>query len=240
MDINVRILRFNPESDKKPHWENYTARADPADRVLDALIYIKENLDGSLTFRRSCAHGVCGSDAMMINGKNQLACKLLVKSVLTNSHSKNPLVIAPMKGFRVIKDLTVDMEGFFAKYRQVQPYFQAPDLPAGSPERSQSSEEHARYEDTTKCILCAACTTSCPTFWVNPRYLGPQALVAAHRFLFDSRDQARSERLDLLGDADGVFRCRTFANCSDACPRGINILKAIAEVRQLLVKRLKI
>ncbi|MBI4370653.1 MAG: succinate dehydrogenase iron-sulfur subunit, partial [Elusimicrobia bacterium] len=207
---------------------------------LDALIAVKERLDGSLTFRRSCAHGVCGSDAMMINGRNQLACKTLVRQFLPKTGvQRRPIEIAPLKGFRVIKDLVVDMDGFFAKYRKIKPYLIAPDTGPDERERRQSPEELSRYEDTTKCILCAACTTSCPTFWMNDNYVGPQAIVAAHRFIMDSRDRASAERLELMADADGVFRCRTVTNCLDACPRDINIVRAIAEVRQKLVSSLK-
>ncbi len=230
--VELKILRFLPEVDKEPHWESYMTEAEPTDRVLDALIYAKDHLDGSLTFRRSCAHGVCGSDAMMINGKNMLACKTLIQNC------KTPITIAPMKGFKVIKDLTVDMEPFFAKYRSVKPYLIAEELPAQSKERKQSPEELERFEDTTKCILCAACTTSCPTFWLNPEYVGPQAIVAAHRFLLDSRDTGKEERIEEMAGKDGVFRCRTVTNCLDACPRDINIVKAIAEVRQAVAKKL--
>ncbi|MEK7287156.1 MAG: succinate dehydrogenase iron-sulfur subunit [Elusimicrobiota bacterium] len=236
MDVPLKIQRFDPDKDAKPYWQRYTAKAEPTDRMLDALIYVKERLDGTLTFRRSCAHGVCGSDGMMINGRNHLACTVLVQKFLPAARPSKPIEIAPLKGFKVIKDLVVDMEGFFDKYRKMKPFLVAGAAPADGRERRQSPKELEKFEDTTKCILCASCTTSCPTFWINPDYAGPQAVVAAHRFLMDSRDEISAERLALIGDTDGVFRCRTVGNCIEACPRGINILKAIAEVRKLLVK----
>jgi succinate dehydrogenase / fumarate reductase iron-sulfur subunit len=201
---------------------------EPTDRVLDGVNYIKWNLDGSLTYRRSCAHGICGSDVFTINSRNRLACKFLVKQALKENRV---VTVEPMRGFPVIKDLVVDMEGFFAKFRSVKPYL-INDDPEPSTERLQSVEQRERFEDTTKCILCAACTTSCPTFWADKNYVGPAAIVQAHRFIFDSRDQGADERLALLSDGGGVFTCRSIFNCVEACPRGIDITKAIYEVRQ--------
>ena len=229
MRITFKILRFNPERDAKAHWELYPVELEPTDRVLDGLEAIKGRADGSLSLRRSCAHGICGSDAMMINGRNMLACKVLVKNL------KQPIAIEPMRGFKVIKDLIVDMEGFFAKYRQVKPYLIEGE-PAPEKERLQSPAERERFDDTTKCILCGACTTSCPSFWANPDYIGPASIVQAHRFLFDSRDAGKQERLSVMNENEGVWRCRTIFNCVEACPRGINVTKAIAEVKQALVK----
>jgi succinate dehydrogenase / fumarate reductase iron-sulfur subunit len=194
------------------------------DRVLDLLHRIKWESDGSLTFRRSCAHGVCGSDAMMINGRNRLACKIRVDQL------GRKISVAPLPGMKVIKDLVVDMDEFFAKYRSVMPYLMADDEPPANEERRQSAHDRERYDDTTKCILCAACTSSCPSFWAQPEYVGPAAIVNAHRFVFDSRDDHAHERLEILADQDGVWRCRTIFNCVDACPRGINITRAILEV----------
>ncbi len=228
MKVAFRILRFNPEADPKPHWETYPVELEPTDRVLDGLEAIKGRLDGTLSYRRSCAHGICGSDAMLINGRNRLACKILVKSV------KQPIAVEPMRGFRVLKDLIVDMEGFFSKYRSIRPYL----IEKGSPpkkERLQSPEQRERFDDTTKCILCGACTTSCPSFWSNPDYVGPAAIVQAHRFLFDSRDEGKEERLKVLSGRDGVWRCRTIFNCVEACPRGINVTRAIGEVKRTLI-----
>ena len=229
MNVTFKLLRFNPERDAKPHWENYTVEMEPTDRVLDGLEAIKGRLDGTLGYRRSCAHGVCGSDAMIINGRNRLACKVLVKEM------RQPIAIEPMIGFKVLKDFIVDMEGFFAQYRLIQP-----DLiekhPAPEKERLQSPEQRERFDDTTKCILCGACTTSCPSFWANPAYVGPAAIVQAHRFLFDGRDEGKEERLSVLNTGDGVWRCRTVFNCVEACPRGINVTRAIAEVKQAIAK----
>ncbi|MDR5693841.1 MAG: succinate dehydrogenase iron-sulfur subunit [Armatimonadota bacterium] len=228
MKVTFRIKRFNPETDARPHWEEYEVEAEPVDRVLDGLHYIKWYLDGTLAFRRSCGHGICGSDAMMINGRNRLACKVLLKDL------GRKVVVEPLRGFRVIKDLVVDMEPFFAKYRAVMPYLVNND-PAPEKERLQSPEERARYDDTTKCILCAACTTSCPIFWANGQYIGPAAIVAAHRFIFDSRDQAAAARLEILNDRSGVWRCRTVFNCTEACPRGIDVTKAIEDVKRAIL-----
>ncbi len=229
MLVECRIQRFNPETDAKPHWETYQVTVEPTDQVLDALHTLKWYHDGSLAFRRSCAHGICGSDAMMINGKNRLACKILIKDL------KPPILIEPMRGFPVIKDLIVDMEGFLHKYKAIQPYLITQDA-TPEQERLQSPAQRERFDDTTKCILCGACTTSCPSFWANQDYLGPAAIVQAHRFLFDSRDQGKQQRLAVLNDRSGVWRCRTIFNCTDACPRGINVTKAIGQVKKLLVK----
>jgi succinate dehydrogenase / fumarate reductase iron-sulfur subunit len=229
MQVQLRILRYDPERDAKPHWEDYTVESGPMDRVLDLLQLVKGEQDGSLTFRRSCAHGVCGSDAMLINGRNRLACKIRVDQV------GRKVSVAPLPGFAVVKDLVVDMEDFFAKYRSVQP-FQIDEGAMPARERRQSPEDRARYDDTTKCILCAACTSSCPSFWAQPAYVGPAAIVNAHRFIFDSRDAGAEERLEILSDADGVWRCRTIFNCTEACPRGINITRAILEVSAAIVE----
>jgi len=230
MQVELRILRYDPERDPKPHWQAYTVESGPMDRVLDLLHTVKWELDGSLTFRRSCAHGICGSDAMLINGRNRLACKIRVDQL------GRKISVAPLPGLAVIKDLVVDMDGFFAKYRSVVPY-QIDEGAMPARERRQSPEERARYDDGTKCILCAACTTSCPSFWASDSYVGPAAIVNAHRFIFDTRDEGSAERLEILADADGVWRCRTIFNCTDACPRGINITQAILEVSSAIVER---
>lgn len=228
MEVTLRIFRYNPERDKKPHYEKYKVEAQPTDRVLDLLEYIKGNFDGSLSFRRSCAHGICGSDAMRINGRNRLACKLLVKD-LHGAH----ITVEPILGLRVIKDLIVDMEPFFKNYRSVLPYL-INDEPAPKKERLQSPEERERFDDTTKCILCACCTTSCPSFWVNEQYVGPAAIVTAHRFIFDSRDRGAAERLKILSGQFGVYRCHTIFNCTEACPREIEVTQAIGEVKKAI------
>ena len=231
MQVDLRILRFDPERDAKPHWESYLVDSEPMDRVLDLLHRVKYEQDGTLTFRRSCAHGVCGSDAMLINGRNRLACKIRVEQL-----GKRRITVAPLPGLPLVKDLIVDMEGFFSKYRSVMPFLVA-DGPVPERERRQTADQRARFDDTTKCILCAACTSSCPSFWAQPGYVGPAAIVNAHRFIFDSRDDAAEERLEILADKDGVWRCRTIFNCTDACPRGINITQAILEVSAAIVER---
>ncbi len=231
MQVTLRIRRFNPEKDSKPYWAEYTLRdVEATDRVLDLLHRVKWEQDGTLAFRRSCAHGICGSDGMRINGVNRLACKVLVKTLGEGDPIK--VQVEPILGLPVIKDLVVDMEPFFEHYRQVMPYFvNDQPLPADGRERLQSPEDRERFDDTTKCILCACCTTSCPSFWANGRYVGPAAIVQAHRFIFDSRDTAAEARLNILAAPDGVWRCRTIYNCTPACPRDIQVTKAIGEVK---------
>ncbi len=227
MRVRVKIRRFNPERDRKPYWATYTLDAEPTDRVLDLLVQIKSYQDGSLTFRRSCAHGVCGSDAIVINGRNRLACKELVQDV------GRSIQIEALRGLPVIKDLVVDMEPFFRQYRSILPFL-INDEPAPYTERLQSPEARARYDDTTKCILCAACTTSCPSFWANSSFVGPAAIVQAHRFIFDDRDRGAQARLAILAETTGVWRCRTIYNCTEACPRDIQITQAIGEVKKAI------
>ncbi|MBV8160703.1 MAG: succinate dehydrogenase iron-sulfur subunit [Acidimicrobiia bacterium] len=228
VDVEVKIKRYNPEQDKKPHWETYEVRVEDTDRVVDTLHEVKWHHDGTLSFRRSCVHGVCGSDAMVINGANGLACVQLIQDVGTS------ISLEPIRGLPVIKDLVVDMEPFFAQYRSVLPYLINTDDP-GYKERYQSPEDRERFDDTTKCILCACCTTSCPVYWGNSEYVGPAAIVQAHRFVFDSRDQASEQRLDILNRKSGVWRCRTAFNCSECCPRGIKVTQAIEEVKRAIL-----
>jgi succinate dehydrogenase / fumarate reductase iron-sulfur subunit len=232
VDITLKIRRYEPELDHEPHWESYVVSMLPTDRVLDALHKVKWEIDGSLTFRRSCAHGVCGSDAMRINGRNRLACKTLVKDL----NPAKPITVEAIKGLPLLKDLVVDMDPFFAAYRDVMPFL----ITKGNEptrERIQSAEERERFDDTTKCILCAACTTSCPVFWTDGQYFGPAAIVNAHRFIFDSRDDGATQRLEILNEKEGVWRCRTTFNCTEACPRGIEVTKAIQEVKRALLTR---
>ena len=217
-----------PGVDVKPHFEEYAVEVEPNDRVLDGLNQIKWHQDGTLTYRRSCAHGICGSDAMRINGRNRLACKVLMKEF------GKKITIEPLIGFKVIKDLVVDMEPFFDAYKSVKPYLIADDAPA-SEERRQSPEQRERFDDTTKCILCAACTTACPITWTNESFVGPAAIVNAHRFIYDSRDQGAAERLRILNTQSGVWRCRTIFNCTDACPRDIEVTKTIEDVKRTLL-----
>ncbi|MFP8962133.1 succinate dehydrogenase iron-sulfur subunit [Streptomyces nanhaiensis] len=227
-----RIRRFNPEVSDEVTWQDFELEIDPKERVLDALHKIKWEIDGTLTFRRSCAHGICGSDAMRINGRNRLACKTLIKDI----SPEKPITIEPIKGLTVQKDLVVDMEPFFQAYRDVMPFL----ITKGNEptrERLQSAEDRERFDDTTKCILCAACTSSCPVFWNDGQYFGPAAIVNAHRFIFDSRDEGGEQRLEILNDREGVWRCRTTFNCTEACPRGIEVTKAIQEVKRALITR---
>jgi succinate dehydrogenase / fumarate reductase iron-sulfur subunit len=226
--LSVRIRRFNPEVSDRPWWDQFELEMEPSDRVLDALHEVKWRHDGTLALRRSCAHGICGSDAMVINGTNRLACKVLVKDVAPK------VTVEPIRGLQPLKDLIVDMEPFFDGYRRMLPYLINEEDP-GPEERHQSSEERERFDDTTKCILCAACTTSCPIFWGDEGYVGPAAIVNAHRFIFDSRDRGARERLQILGEKTGVFRCRTTFNCTEACPRGIKVTKAIQEVKRAIM-----
>jgi succinate dehydrogenase / fumarate reductase iron-sulfur subunit len=225
--LTLKIRRFNPQVSEEPWWDEFTIQVDPYERLVEALHQVKWHHDGTLTFRRSCAHGICGSDAMVINGRNALACKILVKDVAPK------VTIEPIRGLAVLKDLIVDMEPFFDGYRAVLPYLVNDE--ETERERVQMPEERERYDDTTKCILCAACTTSCPIFWSDETYIGPAAIVNAHRFIFDSRDRAPRERLGILSEKTGVFRCRTTFNCTDACPRGIEVTKAIQEVKRAVL-----
>jgi succinate dehydrogenase / fumarate reductase, iron-sulfur subunit len=232
MNITLKIKRFDPEKDSQPHWETYPVEVGPADRLLDALHTVKWEQDGALSFRASCAHGICGSDAMRINGANALACKVLVRSIAKEGDT---VTVEPLLGLPVVKDLIVDMEPFYAHYRSVKPYLVNHDpLPADGRERLQSPEARERFDFGTWCILCAACTTSCPSFWANGKYVGPAAIVQAHRFIFDDRDQAAGERLEILNEQFGVWRCRTIFNCTNACPREIPVTQLIGEVKKAL------
>jgi succinate dehydrogenase / fumarate reductase iron-sulfur subunit len=228
MDVRLKIKRFNPERDPAAWWGEYTVATEPTDTVLAALHAVKWYQDGSLALRRSCNHGICGSDAMRINGRNRLACKTLIQDV------GQRITVEPMVGLPVIKDLVVDMKPFFASYRAVKPYLITTDEPPDR-ERLQSPEERERFDDSTKCILCACCTTGCPSFWASGEFFGPAAIVQAHRFIFDSRDEGAGERLAILNQPDGVWRCRTIFNCTEACPRGIEVTRRIGEVKKALL-----
>ncbi len=228
MEVQLRIQRYNPDEDVKAHYENFTVEVAPTDRVLDALNMVKWHQDGTLTYRRSCAHGVCGSDAMRINGRNRLACKVLIQDI------GNKITVEPLLGFDVIKDLVIDMEPFFESYKKVLPFMINDQNPPAT-ERLQSAEQRAVFDDTTKCILCAACTTACPITWTNENWVGPAAIVNAHRFIYDSRDDGTEARLEVLNESSGVWRCRTIFNCTDACPRGIQVTNAIEQVKRTLL-----
>ncbi|MBF6594412.1 MAG: succinate dehydrogenase iron-sulfur subunit [Thermaceae bacterium] len=228
MQVTLKVMRHDPAKNAKPGWQTYSVEAEPMDRVLDLLHKVKWYQDSSLAFRRSCGHGICGSDAMVINGVNQLACKALVKNL------GMLIQVEPLHGLPVEKDLIVNMEGFFAAYRSVKPYLINEEQPPER-ERLQSPEDRAVFDTSTKCILCAACTTSCPVFWVNGSYIGPAAIVQAHRFIFDSRDKGLRERMQALNASTGLWRCRTAYNCTEACPRGIPVTKAIEEVKRAMI-----
>ncbi len=230
MLIHLKVFRFDPQTEKAPHYDTFELQVEPTDRVLDLLEKVRNEHDATLGLRRSCAHGVCGSDAMRINGKNALACKKLVRD-LNSDH----ITIEPLLGLKVIRDLIVDMKPFFEHYESLLPYLiNEEPLPTDGKERIQTEEQVLRYEDSTKCILCAACTTSCPSFWADGKYIGPAAIINAHRFVFDSRDRAAAKRLKILNQQFGVWRCRTAFNCTEACPREIKITQAIAEVKRAI------
>jgi succinate dehydrogenase iron-sulfur subunit len=230
--MKFRIFRYDPEKDAKPYMKDYDVELDPHDRMLlDALVRIKEQVDDSLSLRRSCREGVCGSDAMNINGKNGLAC------VTKLADLKEPVELRPLPGLPVIRDLIVDMTQFFNQYHSIKPYLQNHE-PEPEKERLQSPEERDQLNGLWECILCACCSTSCPSFWWNPdKFVGPAGLLWAYRFIADSRDQAAGERLDNLEDPYRLFRCHTIMNCVDACPKGLNPTRAIGHIKELMVKR---
>jgi succinate dehydrogenase / fumarate reductase iron-sulfur subunit len=229
--MKFSIYRYNPETDSKPRMQDYVLPDDSgAIMLLDALLLLKAQ-DDSLSFRRSCREGVCGSDGMNINGRNGLAC------ILPLHELKQPITLRPLPGLPVIRDLIVDLTQFYNQYRTVKPWLINND-PEPEIERLQSPEERARLDGLYECVLCACCSTACPSFWWNPdRFLGPAALLQASRFLNDSRDQADGERLDDLEDPYRLFRCHTIMNCTDVCPKGLNPSQAIGHIRQLLLKR---
>ena len=232
--LQVSLYRYNPETDEAPYMQDFSV--DTGDRdlmVLDVLELIKADHDGSVTYRRSCREGVCGSDGLNMNGKNGLACI----TPLSESVKGGKLVIRPLPGLPVIRDLVVDMSLFYAQYEKVQPYLQNP-TPAPAIERLQSPEERAQLDGLYECILCACCSTSCPSFWWNPdRFVGPAGLLQAYRFLADSRDTATEDRLANLDDPFSVFRCHGIQNCVNVCPKGLNPTKAIGHIRTMLLNR---
>jgi succinate dehydrogenase / fumarate reductase iron-sulfur subunit len=229
--MRFSIYRFNPETDVKPRIQDYELPDDSgAVMLLDALLLLRQQDDG-LGFRRSCREGVCGSDAMNINGRNGLACITPLKDL------KQPVEIRPLPGLPVIRDLIVDLSQFYAQYRAVKPWLINHD-PEPEIERLQIPADRDKLDGLYECILCACCTTACPSFWWNPiKFLGPAALLQSWRFLADSRDQATGERLDELEDPYKLFRCHTIMNCTDVCPKGLNPARAIGNIKQMLAKR---
>ncbi len=233
MKLLVQTYRYNPEVDDAPFMMNFHVELpDNKDvMVLDVLHMIKDQQDDTLSFRRSCREGVCGSDAININGVNGLACITPLSSVLR----KNKLILRPLPGLPVIRDLVVDLELFYKQYRKVDPYL-INDEPLPAKERLQSPEDRAKLDGLYECILCACCSTSCPSFWWNPdKYIGPAGLLQSYRFLADSRDTADEERLSKLTDPFSVFRCRGVLNCVNVCPKGLNPAKAIGNIRKMLL-----
>ena len=231
MSMKFRIYRYNPETDAKPAMQDYDLDLEAGDAMLlDALVMLKAQ-DDSLGFRRSCREGVCGSDAMNINGRNGLAC------ITSLSSLKQPIELRPLPGLPVIRDLIVDMTQFFKQYHSIKPYLVNEDPPPET-ERLQSPAERKELDGLYECILCACCTTSCPSFWWNPdKFVGPAGLLQAYRFIADTRDHATSERLDNLEDPYRLFRCHTIMNCVDVCPKELNPTEAIGKIKNLMVKR---
>ncbi len=225
MKIFLEIQRYNPNRDKEPHFQKFEVEAEPTDRLLDALMKIQRLNDPSLGMRKSCAHGVCGSDAMVVNGKERLACKTLIKDVAEEDGSI--LRIEPLRNLSVQKDLMVDQEPFFQNYRRVKPYLITPD-PVSEKENIQSPEERKKFDDATRCILCASCFSACPVKQEkNPDFLGPASIVQASRFIDDNRDKGFEERLPELDDPDGIWPCENHFECTRVCPRGIKVTKLI-------------
>lgn len=229
--MRFSIYRYDPDKDEKPYMQEYDIELEPADKMLlDALIRIK-TVDDSLSLRRSCREGVCGSDGMNINGRNGLAC------ITPISGLKEPVELRPLPGLPVIRDLIVDMTQFFRQYHSIKPYLINNDPPPET-ERLQSPEERAELDGVYECVLCACCSTACPSFWWNPdKFVGPAGLLQAYRFLADSRDQATAERLDNLEDPYRLFRCHSIMNCVDTCPKELNPTKAINKIKAMMVKR---
>ena len=227
------IYRYNPDVDNAPYMKDYELEVpDGSDlMVLDALILLKEQ-DSSLSFRRSCREGVCGSDGLNMNGKNGLACITPLSELKANK-----IVLRPLPGLPVVRDLIIDMTQFYQQYEKIKPYLINDAQPAAR-ENIQSIEERDKLDGLYECILCACCSTSCPSFWWNPdKFIGPAGLLHAYRFLIDSRDTATEERLDGLQDAYSVFRCHGIMNCVDVCPKGLNPTKAIGHIKSMLLNR---
>lgn len=230
--MKFSIYRFNPDHDKKPYMQDYhlDLKKTPAVMVLDALRIFKSE-DDSLSFRRSCGEGVCGSDGMNINGRNTLAC------ITPLNNLKEPITLRPLPGMPVIRDLIVDLTNFYKQYEKIKPYLQNNNAPPAK-ERLQSEEERAKLDGLYECILCACCTSACPSSWWNPdKFIGPAASLQAARFVLDSRDDATEERLTQLEDAYSIFRCRTIMDCADVCPKHLNPSKAIADIRTKMLDK---
>lgn len=230
--VKFEIYRYDPDKDERPYMQKLEINLGPNDKMLlDAILRIKDEVDDSLSLRRSCREGVCGSDAMNVNGKNVLACTTNLRDL------KQPIVLRPLPGLPVVRDLIVDMTHFFNQYHSIKPYLINHDIPPER-ERLQSPEAREQLDGLYECILCASCSTACPSFWWNPdKFVGPAGLLQAYRFIVDSRDQATGERLDNLEDPYRLFRCHTIMNCTDVCPKGLNPSQAISNIKEMLVRR---
>ena len=233
MKIILKIQRYNPDTDDAPYFQEYTVEAEPNERLLDALMQVKRFQDGSLGFRKSCAHGVCGSDAMRINGKDGLACKTLIKELA--DQDGDTVTVEPLRYLPVQRDLIVDQNDFFTKYRSVKPYL-INDEPVAAKERAQSQEERMQFDDTTNCILCASCYSACPVLEDNTAFLGPAAIAQAYRFNADTRDRGFEARLEVLDHTDGVWPCQNHFKCTQSCPRSILITKRINQTKRMIEK----
>jgi len=232
MNSTITIFRFDPAVDKHPHYQEYTIDVEPTDKILDCLNKIRTEQDPTLVYRASCSHGICGSDAMVINGHIGLACQKLVRDFKT----ANNFVIEPLPLFSVIKDLIVDLNPFFEKHRFVRPYL-INDDPVPKTERLQSAGEQKTIEPALRCILCASCTSSCPISRANPDYLGPAALLRAFRYIHDSRDTATGSRLAQMDNDDGAWGCKTMWWCTDVCPKGIPVTKCIGQIKRAIKQK---
>jgi len=235
MNIKMKIFRFNPETDKSSRFETYTVEVSPTDRVLDALMHIYRYEDGSLSFRKSCAHGVCGSDAMRINEKERLACKTLIQDVTENDG--DVITIAPLRHMNVQKDLMVDQSDFLARFREVKPFLIPADQAPEYGEYIQSQEERELIDEATKCINCGSCFSACPVLEENPDFIGPASLVNAVRFIYDSRDKGLDARIDLLDTPNGIWSCDNHFECTKVCPRDIKITKLINFTKREINRR---
>lgn len=224
-EISVKILRFNPEKDKKPYWQTFKPQVEHNSTILDILNTIHWDIDGTLAFRRSCRSAICGSCAMKVNGQNILACETPM-----HQFKGKKLKIEPLPGFPILKDLVVDMEAFFSKLERIKPFIE---LKKSIPDKEfiQTPTEFEQIRESVLCILCGACTSSCPSLWANENYLGPAALLKAYRFIFDSRDDSATERLDIINDRNGIWRCHTIFNCMEACPKNINITEFLSRLK---------
>ncbi len=232
MEITIEIQRYNPEKDKEAYIQSYEVKMEKTARVLDALMYIVRNIDGTLGFRKSCAHGVCGSDGMLINGKEGLACKTLLQDVA--QQDGDTISLKPLRHLAVQKDLMVDQTPFLQKFKAVDPFFKGKNAPPEDREYIQSQEQRAAIDDATKCIHCGCCYSACPVLDTKPEFLGPAALVQAARFVFDSRDKGLEARVAVLDQPDGVWGCENHFECTKVCPRGIKVTKLINQTKRSL------